>query len=164
MKKHIFNALCASIAVGVAITSLNSHADTLGFAVGSYDFDGSHSAADFRLDYEYDTSVLVDNLKPWLGAEATTDGSIWLGGGLLYDWQFADSWHLKPGVGAGYYSRGSSDLDLGYPVEFRSQLELAKDFNPQNSLGLAVSHLSNANLDSNNPGVEILSVYWHYKF
>jgi lipid A 3-O-deacylase len=147
-----------------AAAAVNAHADTLGFAIGSYDIDGSNSATDFRVDYEYDTSVWLDDLKPWLGVQATTDGSIWLGGGLLYDWQFADSWHLKPGVGVGYYSRGSSDLDLGYPVEFRTQLELAKDLNPNNSLGLAVSHLSNANLDSVNPGVEVVSVYWHYRF
>jgi lipid A 3-O-deacylase len=143
---------------------VNAHADTLGFAIGSYDIDGSHSATDFRIDYEYDTSVWLDDLRPWLGVQATTDGSLWLGGGLLYDWQFAESWHLKPGVGVGYYSRGSSDLDLGYPVEFRTQLELAKDLNLNNSLGLAVSHLSNANLDSVNPGVEVVSVYWHYRF
>jgi lipid A 3-O-deacylase len=148
----------------VLTNSFNTNADTLGFAVGSYDFDGSRSATDFRVDYEYDTSVIVDHLKPWLGVQATTDGSLWLGGGVLYDWQFADSWHLKPGLGVGYYSRGSSDLDLGHPVEFRSQLEIAKDINAQNSLGLAVSHLSNADLDDRNPGVEVLSLYWHYNF
>lgn len=153
--------LILALAVAGAV---NAHADTLGFAIGSYDIDGSHSATDFRVDYEYDTSVWLDDLKPWLGVQATTDGSLWLGGGLLYDWQFADSWHLKPGVGVSYYSRGSSDLDLGYPVEFRTQLELAKDLNPNNSLGLAVSHLSNANLDSDNPGVEVVSLYWHYRF
>jgi len=145
-------------------SSLTVHADTLGFAVGSYDFDGSNSATDFRVDYEYDTSIWVNDLKPWLGVQATTDGTLWLGGGLLYDWQFADSWHLKPGLGIGYYSRGSSDLDLGFPVEFRSQLEIAKEINPNNSLGLAVSHLSNANFDSVNPGVEVVSLYWHYRF
>lgn len=145
-------------------TFFNAHADTLGFAIGSYDFDGSHSAADFRVDYEFDHSVWVPDLKPWLGAEATTDGSLWLGGGLLYDWQFADTWHLKPGIGVGYYSRGSSHLDLGHPIEFRSQLELAKQFNEQHSLGLAISHLSNAHLDSTNPGVEVVSLYWHYDF
>lgn len=145
-------------------TAFNSRADTLGIALGSYDVDGSHSATDVRLDYEYDTSVWLQELKPWLGAEATTDGSLWLGGGLLYDWQFAESWHLKPGVGVGYYSRGSSSLDLGYPIEFRSQLEVAKEINAQHSLGLAISHLSNADLDKENPGVEVLSLYWHYRF
>ena len=145
-------------------TSFNIYADTLGFSVGSYDVDGSRSAADFRLDYEYDMSVWLEDLKPWLGAEATTDGTIWLGGGLLYDWQFNDTWHLKPGLGLGYYSRGNSDLDLGYPIEFRTQLEITKDINAQNSLGLAISHLSNANLDSENPGVEALNIYWHYRF
>ena len=147
-----------------ATTSFNTYADTLGFAVGSYDFDGAHSATDFRVDYEYDTSVWLSDLKPWLGVQATTDGTVWLGGGLLYDWQFAENWHLKPGLGVGYYSRGSSDLDLGYPVEFRTQLEIAREINAQNSLGLAVSHLSNAHLDNVNPGVETLSLYWHYRF
>lgn len=149
----------------IALSSL-THADagTLGLGVGSYDFDGSHSATDFRVDYAFDTDLWVEHLKPWAGVEATTDGSLWLGGGLIYDWQFADSWHLKPGLGAGYYSRGSSELDLGHPIEFRSQLEIARDINQQNSLGLAISHLSNANLDSENPGVEVLSVYWHYRY
>lgn len=147
-----------------ATASFNTHADTLGLAIGSYDVNGSDSAADFRLDYEYDSSVWLENLKPWLGAEATTEGSLWLGGGLLYDWQFADTWHLKPGIGAGYYSRGSSDLDLAHPLEFRSQLEIAKDLNQQNSLGLAISHLSNAGLGDRNPGVEAVNIYWHYKF
>ena len=62
---------------------------------------------------------------------------------------------MKPGLGVGYYSRGSSDLDLGYPIEFRSQLEVVKDLSAQNSLGLAVSHLSNADLDKDNPGVDL---------
>lgn len=145
-------------------TIFPTYADTLGFAIGSYDIGGSHSAADIRLDYEYDTSVWLDEIKPWLGAEATSDGTVWLGGGILYDWKFAESWHLKPGLGVGLYRRGSSDLDLGYPIEFRTQLELAKDISPQNSLGLAISHLSNARLDSVNPGVEVLSAYWHYRF
>lgn len=159
MKKITFVTLMFT-----ASMSFNTHADTLGLAIGSYDIDGSHSATDFRLDYEYGHPVWLENLKPWLGAEATTDGSLWLGGGLLYDWQFADSWHLKPGIGAGYYSRGSSELDLGHPLEFRSQLEIARDINRHNSLGLAISHLSNANLDKENPGVEVLNVYWHYHF
>ncbi|MFD1123007.1 acyloxyacyl hydrolase [Methylophilus flavus] len=154
-----------TIILALALTStFNAQADTLGFAVGQYDIDGSHSATDFRVDYEYDTSIWLNDLKPWLGTQATTDGTIWLGGGLLYDWSFAETWHLKPGLGVGYYSRGSSDLDLGYPVEFRTQLEVAKDINPNNSLGLAASHLSNANLDSVNPGVEVVTLYWHYRF
>jgi lipid A 3-O-deacylase len=155
--------LIVSLVIAVSSISL-SQAGTLGIAAGSYDFDGSHSAADFRLEYEADSNIWLDNLKPWAAVQATTDGTIWLGGGLLYDWQFTQTWHLKPSLGAGYYSRGSSDLDLGHPLEFRSQLEIAKDINDQHSLGLAVSHLSNADLGNENPGVEVLSVYWHYKF
>jgi len=152
------------LAVPLLISTVLAHADTLGIALGRYDIDGSHGATDLRLDYEYDTSVWLQDLKPWLGVQTTTNGSLWLGGGLLYDWQFADTWHLKPGLGAGYYNRGSNDLDLGYPVEFRSQLELSKEINAQNSLGLAVSHLSNADLGNRNPGIEVLSLYWHYRF
>lgn len=159
MKRISLIALTFSIT-----TSFNIHAGTLGIGLGTYDIDGSDSAADFRLEYESDSNIWLDELKPWAGIQATTDGTIWLGGGLLYDWEFSDTWHLKPGVGVGYYSRGSSDLDLGYPIEFRSQLEIAKDINAQNSLGLAISHLSNADLDSENPGVEALNVYWHYRF
>jgi lipid A 3-O-deacylase len=153
------------IAVVLSLTTtIFAHADTLGFAIGSYDVDGSNSATDFRVDYEFSNSVILENLNPWVGAEATTDGTIWLGGGVLYDWKLTETWHIKPGVGAGYYSRGSSDLDLGYPIEFRTQLEVVKDINQNNGIGLAISHLSNADLDKRNPGTEALNVYWHYSF
>ena len=136
----------------------------LSLGIGVFDVDGSADATDFRLEYRYGTSFLLDNLKPWAGIEVTSDSSVWVGGGLLYDWALGNQWHLVPSIGVGLYDRGSSALDLGHVIEFRSQLELAYAFTNQHRLALAISHLSNAGLDNENPGTEVVTLYWQLPF
>ncbi|MEZ5919563.1 MAG: acyloxyacyl hydrolase [Alphaproteobacteria bacterium] len=138
--------------------------DFLNFAIGHYDIFDNDNAIDLRVEYRPASSVFIKNLKPWVGLEVTTDASLWVGGGLLYDWNFQDSWYLTPSFGAGLYAQGSSDLDLGHPIEFRSQLEISYAFDNDARVGLAFSHLSNADLDRHNPGTEILSLSISYPF
>jgi len=47
-------------------------------------------------------------------------------------------------------------LELGHPIEFKSTLELAYEFENRWRLGLAIYHLSNSRLSSTNPGTETL--------
>lgn len=138
--------------------------DLLNFAIGYYDVFDDEDAIDLRVEYRPASSVFIDNLKPWVGLEVTTEASLWIGGGLLYDWNFQDSWYLTPSFGAGLYAQGSSDLDLGHPIEFRSQLEISYAFDNDARVGLSLSHMSNAGLDSKNPGTEILSLSISYPF
>ncbi|MCD8570110.1 MAG: acyloxyacyl hydrolase [Alphaproteobacteria bacterium] len=130
--------------------------------VGYYDvISPDDSAADFRLEYRSDYDFLADDLHPWVGLEFTSDASVWAGFGFLYDWNIAPDFYLTPSVGAGYYAKGSSDKDLDYALEFRSQLEGAYQFEDKSRLGLAFGHISNASLGDKNPGVEILNLYYH---
>ena len=46
-------------------------------------------------------------------------------------------------------------------VEFRSQVELGYQFENQSRLSLAFSHISNAELGDDNPGTEVLNLYYH---
>ena len=103
-------------------------------------------------------SFLIENLKPWGGLEFTSDASIWAGGGLLYEWGFLPDWYLIPSFGAGLYTEGSSDLDLDYPVQFRSQLEVNYEFDNKSRMGLGFSHMSNFDLGDTNPGAESLNL------
>lgn len=130
---------------------------------GYYDaFDNDNDRAfDFRAEYRSGKNIFIDNLHPYAAFEITSDASTWVGGGLLYDWNFAPSWYLTPSFGAGVYAKGSSDLDLDYPVQFRSQLEVAYEFSSAHRVAAALSHVSNASLGDENPGTEVFSVYWH---
>lgn len=150
--------------VSAAADPASSGQDYLSLAVGYYNaFDGEDNAADFRAEYRPDYDVW-NGVKPWVGGEMTSDASVWVGGGFLYDWEFSPQWILTPSLGAGYYAQGDSDLDLGFPIEFRSQLEVSYEFDTGHRTGVALSHLSNASLDGDNPGTEVLSLYCHQPF
>ena len=117
-------------------------------------------ATDFRVEYRHGDSLFW-KIKPWAGVEGTTDGSIWGGVGVLADFKPADNIYITPSFGAGLYSQGGSDKDLDHVIEFRSQLEAGYEFMNQQRVGVAFGHISNANLGDDNPGTEILNVYYH---
>jgi hypothetical protein len=150
-------ALAAFVLAPAAHAADSGH---ISAGVGYYDIDDDANATDFRLEYRPDTD-LIFNLHPWAGAEVNTDLSFWIGGGVLYDWNFASSWFLTPSFGAGFYDQGNSDKDLNFPIEFRSQLELGYQFQNQHRVSIGFSHMSNASLGDHNPGTEVLSIYWH---
>lgn len=138
--------------------------DLISFSVGYYDIMDDDGAMDFRVEYRPDFPLLLNELRPWVGAEVTSDLSIWAGGGILYDWNVAPNWYITPSFGVGVYDEGSSDKDLDYPIEFRSQLEAAYQFDSGQRAGVAFGHLSNASLGDDNPGTEVLSLYWHVPY
>lgn len=137
--------------------------DYLSFGGGSFNILNvldRDSAGEFRLEYRPDID-LGWNFKPWGGVEITENGSVWGGGGVLLDFEFANNFYFTPSFGAGLYSHGDGDLDLSHSIEFRSQVEVGYEFETGNRFGVAFSHISNASLDDHNPGAEILSVYYH---
>ena len=134
------------------------------FSIGYYDVFDDEEAVDLRIEYRPNSVIFVENLKPFVGAEVTSDASVWVGAGFLYDWNVANEWYVTPSIGAGLYAQGSSDLDLGHVVEFRSQLEVSYEFEDETRVGMSLSHLSNAGLDDHNPGTEILSLSYSVPF
>lgn len=130
--------------------------------VGAWDVGDDDDAADFRLEYRPDTTFFW-KIKPWVGTEITSDWSTWTGGGVLADFYLddANSIYVTPSFGAGLYTQGDSDLDLGSVIEFRSQLEAGYEFNNAHRVGAAFGHISNASIDEDNPGTEILNLYYH---
>src|SRR3546814_389899 len=117
-----------------------------------------NEAADFRLEYRHGDDFLW--LKPWGGLEVTSDGAVWGGVGVLIDITFFDAVVLTGSFAPGLYEDGNGK-DLGHLIEFRSQVELGYQFENQSRLALAFSHLSNGSLNEDNPGVEVLDLYYH---
>ena len=125
---------------------------------------GDRSGVDVRLDYRPGISLLpvlqeYFVVRPWVGAEPTSRGSVWGGGGVLLDigvGRFA----LVPSVGVGGYHRGNGK-DLGNVLEFRSAVELQYKFEDQSRVGLGISHISNAGTTPRNPGTE--AIFFNYQ-
>lgn len=165
MRKKIYTIAIALMALGCSTAApSNAFADRLNFAIGYYDVFDKQDGIDFRVEYRSDSIIFTENLKPWGGVEITSQGSLWGGGGLLYDLNISDKWYLTPSLGAGLYTNGGSDKDLDYPLQFRSQLELAYEFKTDARIGLSFSHMSNAGLGDKNPGTEVLSLNWSLPF
>ena len=132
----------------------------LSFGIGQWDVADDDDAADFRMEYRSGNKFFWE-IKPWVGLEATSDGSVWGGGGLLADLYVSPQIYLTPSFGVGLYGQGSSDKDLGSVIEFRSQLEAGYRFTNGHRVGLAFGHISNASIGDKNPGTNILNVYYH---
>ena len=131
----------------------------LSIGVGWYDWNDDKDAVDLRLEYRSPHEALW-RLKPWIGLEGTTDGAVYGVAGMLVDIFFGRRLVLTPSFGGGLYADGGGK-DLGHVVEFRSQLELGYRFDDRSRLSVAVSHISNASLDDNNPGTEVATIYYH---
>jgi hypothetical protein len=130
----------------------------LALGLGYYDINlRDDEAADFRLEYRSDLALWI--VKPWAGLEVTSDGAVYGLGGLLADIALGPRVRLTPSLGVGAYHDGGGK-DLGHTVEFRSQIELAYRFEGGQRLGLAFGHISNASLGDDNPGTEILTLYY----
>ncbi len=128
------------------------------FGLGYYDMNKQDdTAVDFRLEYRHGEKFWI--FKPWVGVEGTSDGAFYGAAGVLVDVYFGTRVVLTPSFGAGLYANGSGK-DLGHAVEFRSQIELSYRFDDRSRLGVAFSHISNASIADENPGVEVLNIYY----
>ncbi len=167
MKNIFYTAMAFALAIGLP-TNVKAEENEvpkgyLSVGIGANDAADNEEAADFRIEYRPGHKYWKD-LKPWAGAEITSEGSIWGGGGVLYDYEFTPQWYVIPNIGIGAYAQGSSNKDLGGAIELRSQLELAYKLENKDRIGLAFSHISNAGLNNKNPGTEVLNAYYHIGF
>jgi hypothetical protein len=135
----------------------------LSFGAGYFDFNRQKDeGGEFRLEYR--SAYKLWQLKPFAAVAGATSGHGFVGAGLLMDIYFGRRLVVTPSFAPHVYFGGNSKLDLDYPLEFRSQLEVAYRFDDRSRLGLAVSHYSNASLGDSNPGTETVSVYYSVPF
>ena len=50
-----------------------------------------------------------------------------------------------------FYKEGEGK-DLGYPLEFKSEVQVSFDLSKNTNLGMSYNHISNASLGDKNPG------------
>ena len=133
----------------------------LAFGAGYFDINDDKDAAEFRIEYRGSSRVWL--FRPIVGGMVTSDAAIYGYAGINLDLFFGRRFVLTPNFAAGFYHDGDGK-DLGHTVEFRSGVELAYRFDNRSRLGVALHHISNASLDDNNPGTEILALVYSLPF
>ena len=160
INRQLIGALLLGVLISVSPADLRAEADDPDFltiGAGYYDFNRQDDeGAEFRLDYRFSEKLWI--FKPFLTSAVTTGGQTFLGVGFLVDIYFGNRWVLTPQTSATWYQGENDDQDLGYPLEFRSRLELAYRFDNRSRLGIAIDHSSNAGLGDRNPGTETISL------
>jgi lipid A 3-O-deacylase len=144
------------LTAGLVATRINAEAAGLTMALGGFDISKSAIAMG---QVEYRFSNDWSGFRPHAGLFVTEDSAAYLYGGVGYPFALNAQWSLTPGVSAGYYVNGDGK-DLGYNLEFYSQLRLEYRLAAGSRLGLGIGHISNASLGHSNPGAE--TVYLSY--
>ena len=129
--------------------------------VGYYDANDNMSAMEYHVEYISNSKWWV--FTPFAGFMGTTDTAFYAYGGIRLDLFFGDRFVLTPSFAPGLYEDGDGK-DLGHVIEFRSAIELAYRFDDRSRLGVSLYHLSNASLDENNPGTEVVNIHYSYPF
>lgn len=117
---------------------------------------GVHKKALYQAEYKW--KPVVAELRPQVGMFVTEAGSTFFYGGICYDLLLWDTLILAPSFCPGVYFQGKGK-DLGYPIEFKSAMDLAFRFSNDYRIGFSFYHLSNAHLSRRNPGVNVLAFY-----
>ena len=127
------------------------------FHAGVYDINDDQTAGQVNIEYRSNWNDWV--VKPFGGVMATTDTALYGYAGFLFDFKLSDRVVVTPNIAVGLYTDGDGK-DLGSAIEFRSGVELAYRFDSRARLGVAVHHISNASISSDNPGTETLTLVY----
>ena len=126
----------------------------LNFFSGIFDFsdDGKKSTI-FGIQHQ-DENLIRDSflgtLSPITGLMFTADNTAYIYTGVQAQYKIGNL-NIVPSFTPGYYNQGDGK-DLGYPIEFKSELQLSFDVLNNTELGFSYNHLSNASLGDKNPG------------
>jgi len=122
-------------------------------SVGIVQFEGENWGQELRLTRNYKK---WKRFNPVIDFSVTDKGGAWLGLGLYQQFDFEigglpafAGFSFAPGV----YMQGG-DVDLGFPLEFRSGLELGVRFAEGWQASLSFDHRSNGDISRVNPGME----------
>ncbi len=164
MLRTLFAVTAAAACLMTASAHADDHtteSDYLALRAGVFDFDDNFEAAHIGLEYR--GMPFWYDLRPIAGLEANEDGAAFVFGGLAYDVALGHV-IITPSFAVSAYSDDSDSRDLGGPLEFRSGLEAAWEFENRHRVGVAIHHLSNAGIYDSNPGTETLTATYAIPF
>jgi len=135
---------------------VKSESNYLSFSIALFDFIQNYNAAiEGRTEFRFYRASIP--LKPLSGIMANSDGGLLLYVGLLYDIPVSSFLYVTPSFSPGLYYKSNSK-ELGFALNFRSQLEISIKFENNFRFGISFNHISNGTLGDINPGVESLAL------
>ena len=132
----------------------SSNETELNFFTGMFDFsDEKQSSGLLGLQHQNENlfrNSFLGKLSPITGGFFTEKSAFYLYSGVQAEYELG-SLTITPSFAPGYYNYGSGK-DLGYPLEFKSEIQMSFNLSDNSYLGMSYNHISNASLGTKNPG------------
>ncbi len=141
-------------------------ANLIYFGAGIFNVMRNQKAANFQLELRSNFPIYSKGplfIRPLVGGMGTTRGSGYIYGGIAFDIFLTPSCVFTPSFAPGIYFKGSG-MDLGFPLEFRSAVELTYRTKKLSRFGAMFYHMSNASIGHKNPGTECLVFFYGVPF
>ena len=124
---------------------------------GCFNVQRDKRSAQFQIEYKFANDFFY--ARPMIGAFITSKYAFYTYAGIGWDLHLSKYIVITPSFAPGLYFQGK-DKNLGFPIEFRTCMELAYKFKNKARLGIEFYHLSNASLSNRNPGEESLVIFY----
>ena len=137
-----------------SIAEEDSNETELNIFTGMFDFsDDKQSSGLLGLQHQNEElfrNSFLGKLSPITGGFLTEKNAFYLYSGVQAEYELGFL-TITPSFAPGYYNYGSGK-DLGYPLEFKSEVQVTLDLSDSTHLGMSYNHISNASLGEKNPG------------
>ena len=159
MRKIGLNTLIAFIILcfvnSICMADEDSKETEMNIFTGLFDFsDHKQKAGLVGLQHQNEDlfrESFLGKLSPVTGGFLTENNAFYLYTGVQAEYELGFL-TLTPSFTPGYYNYGDGK-DLGYPLEFKSEIQVSFDLSDTSHLGMSYNHISNASLGTKNPGV-----------
>ncbi|WP_235859993.1 acyloxyacyl hydrolase [Tritonibacter mobilis] len=143
-----------------------SQAQEIVLGVGYNDFNSEISEDGYYIaaDYHARRNWTLFGVEYGFGAtgQVHETGEIFVGGGLQFRHALRNTWFVEASVMPGYYFNNSQRNDLGSDFEIRSLLGIGREFGNGSHVSFALTHISNASIGEDNPGMNAVSLRFHF--
>ena len=143
-----------SIADDSSNETVNSNETELNFFTGMFDFsDDKQSSGLLGLQHQNEDlfgNSFLGKLSPITGGFFTEKSALYLYSGIQAEYELGFL-TITPSFAPGYYNYGSGK-DLGYPLEFKSEVQMSFNLSDSSQMGMSYNHISNASFGEKNPG------------
>ena len=148
------NKYFLAILIYALSSNLTARANSYSIFGGTYDYDDDNTTNLIGLNYHISNSEIdllnILTINPVVGGLVTAKSASMFYGGFETNLG-SDLIYLNLSSSAGIYSNGDGK-DLGNAIQFKSEVNLLYSLSDKNRIGIGSHHISNAGLDSVNPG------------
>ena len=133
-----------------------------GYAVTLSDTVVDHQPNGYELGFSWYTDQTIGPVQLFWDASVTQNGGIYAGFGSRMEDHYGPVF-FSAYAAAGLWARGG-DVDLGFPVVFRSGAEFGLSLTEESRIGIVLDHRSNADLGTPNAGIETIGLRFSQRF